>query len=125
MEICVEKVKPIRLGKNNLIILRRYDIANRVDEISNEVENDVAPKMALIEPEPNIIYGLKVHNKARWHRAILRFTRNDGVKVMDLMDSSGSYDFKIRQISSTKLLNLPPGEFNFMVFAVNTTKNSN
>lgn len=73
--------------------------------------------------EPNSIYNVRFFNQNVWRRAILKFKRKDDVFVMDYMDTAGCFDFnpklmELKKIKSSELINLPAGEFEFMVFAV-------
>lgn len=121
MEISVEKVKPIRWGKDNIIILRRTDIVDKFHEISNKIAQQV--KKPIFTVKLNIIYGLRYLDKQIWRRALLKFTRPDGVNVMDFVDCAGVCEFDTKsmemcEISDSDIVNLPAGEFKFIIFAV-------
>lgn len=96
MAIYVERVKPIRLGKDNILILHRLEVTNRVEQISNEIANNVVDGIRVYKPQANVIYGLKYFNRRMWRRAVLRFTRDDGIDVMDFIDGSGQYSAKMK-----------------------------
>lgn len=80
-------VTPIRLvDKGNIIICKRHTID--LGHLSQQVEQSVANKNNENNIHADRIFGLKIIGKP-WRRAVLKFTKNDGKKVIQLIDESG------------------------------------
>lgn len=123
MEIFNEKVKALRCGANNLIIVERLETTNRLLEISKQIDDDVKYKQRVIQPLPNIVYALKRDQRVLWLRAIVKFVRDDGVSVLQMMDDGKIYDFNatkmdLRLISSQDLIDIPMGQMKCLVYGV-------
>lgn len=81
--------------------------------------NDIQNERDLVT---NVVYGLKLPGK-EWVRAMVKFHREDGVAVLQVLDNSGLVDFDPRKMSArilTKpaLVHLPYGEMKMVIYAI-------
>lgn len=120
MDVITEKVKIVRLTDNDIFILRRLDIEQKLNQMSVRIANNVQNAENVQNPVINEIYG--IFYRHRWMRCSVKFTRLGNKKVVQLLDDSGLIDLTeqtpVRRITDEYLLSMVPGLFKFMFFGV-------
>lgn len=112
-------VTHIRLvEKGNIIICRRKQDLG----LTTKIKASIASKQDEKELHLNRIYALKIIGK-EWMRAVVKFVKKDGGKVLQLIDESGVFDYdekrmKLREITDKNILNIPFAEMKCIVYGI-------
>lgn len=115
----VVQMVPVRLGKKgNLIICQLEKDLGELSIRLNKCVDSVQDESTM---EPNTIYAFKKNCQTNWKRAMIKFVKDDGAIVIQLLDYPGTLDFnrdtmRIRKISDASLLSEMPNEIKVMIY---------
>lgn len=124
-QVFIKTITPVASVPTTNIIMCKHDISDaKLEKFSQDLEKDVARSQNEMELDCKTVYALETKNG--WRRAVVKFVRKDGVRVIQAIDwREKPINFcpqihNVRKIQSDGLRNRTPAYFKLMIYGLGT-----